>query len=316
MLLFTQTSLRSLCSDFPFPTVTSQTRPQQDAWREVLTMVLTSLRPFIILLPLFLVTLNAGLEEVDKDCPGNIECLHSTECETYKRAYEQMTKMEKGSCERREAMGELRQRVCNKVEQGVCCVPCALGQICTPMDDCQSFIEEKTVLATLEKGSPEYRTALKRLTEGICDKKAKTVCCKKTFSIENCELESLNKDRPKRVDQGDSCDPASGSCLPGPARCGLTGHEDKCGDFCRVIGGTDASPGEFPFTALLGRKFRRGLTKEHGYVWTCGGSLINLRYVVTAAHCHHPDREKNQVHSRYWSIKWYGGRGRFDTPGK
>ena len=143
-------------------------------------MVLTSLKQFIFL-PLFLVTLNAGLEEVDKDCPGSIECLHSTECETYKRAYEQMTKMEKGSCERREAMGELRQRVCNKVEQGVCCVPCALGQICTPMDDCHSFIEEKTVLATLEKGSPEYRTALKRLTEGICDKKAKTVCCKKNF---------------------------------------------------------------------------------------------------------------------------------------
>ena len=62
-----------------------------------------------------------------------------------------------------------------------------------------------------------------------------------------------------------------------------------------MIGGTDASPGEFPFTALLGRKFRRGLTKEQGYVWTCGGSLINLRYVVTAAHCHHPDHERNQV---------------------
>ena len=24
----------------------------------------------------------------------------------------------------------------------------------------------------------------------------------------------------------------------------------------------------------------------------------------------------SSAHSRYWSIKWYGGRGRFDTPGK
>ena len=26
-------------------------------------------------------------------------------------------------------------------------------------------------------------------------------------------------------------------------------------------------------------------------------------------------RRTNEGHSSYWSIKWYGGRGRFDTPG-
>ena len=32
--------------------------------------------------------------------------------------------------------------------------------------------------------------------------------------------------------------------------------------------------------------------------------------------CHLPHRVTSLTHSRYWRIKWYGGKGRFDTPGK
>ena len=59
----------------------------------------------------------------------------------------------------------------------------------------------------------------------------KTICCKKTSPC-------------------DSCDPANGSCLPSLGKCGLAGGEQ------RVVGGQDALPGEFPFTALLGRKVK------------------------------------------------------------
>ncbi len=47
-----------------------------------------------------------------------------------------------------------------------------------------------------------------------------------------------------------------------------------------VFGGEDAEPGEFPFIALLGF-----LESDKSIKYTCGGTLINRHYVVTAAHC-------------------------------
>ena len=151
--------------------------------------------------------------------------LHS-ECESYKEAFKNMKTLPKQSCERKEARQGLKGIVCNKVfqishyfliivlcdkaEKGVCCSPCALGQVCTPQEDCQSSTEE---------------------TKRFCDPVKKTVCCKKTSPC-------------------DSCDPANGSCLPSLGKCGLAGGEQ------RIVGGQDALPGEFPFTALLGRKVK------------------------------------------------------------
>ena len=47
-----------------------------------------------------------------------------------------------------------------------------------------------------------------------------------------------------------------------------------------IVGGEDAIHGEFPYMALLAYVFG----KQKFYM--CGGSVINTKYVLTAAHCH------------------------------
>jgi len=264
-------------------------------------MILTFCLSLALLLLLPLGT-DARLKEVERECGGKSECVHFSECEPYKKALEQKMLLKKPSCELKEAREDLKGRVCNKQEQGVCCTPCSLGQDCIPEKECPSFLEEKEKLTTLDRGSQEHRSILEKLSQRICDKEAHTVCCETTSRCSKSAPLLLtlpsSVERPKKRD---SCDPANGSCLPGPERCGLAGAED-CGDLClRVMNGRDAEPAEFPFTALVGKKtMHRDWSQTHmspqtRYVFFCAGTLINLRYVVTAAHCHPQGRQIDLV---------------------
>nr|XP_029736110.1 CLIP domain-containing serine protease B15-like [Aedes albopictus] len=65
--------------------------------------------------------------------------------------------------------------------------------------------------------------------------------------------------------------------------CPELGSEANCGRLTlenHILGGEETEPEEYPWTALLVYKDPRG-RKSYG----CGGTLINERYVVTAAHC-------------------------------
>lgn len=67
--------------------------------------------------------------------------------------------------------------------------------------------------------------------------------------------------------------PGKRSTLPKPPHCGADLSD-------RIFGGQKTALDEFPWTALIQYRKPNGNTGYH-----CGASLINSRYVVTAAHC-------------------------------
>lgn len=70
---------------------------------------------------------------------------------------------------------------------------------------------------------------------------------------------------------------------------------NKCGrrapSRARIIGGTTTKPGEYPWMVSIHLQDR--ITKR--FVHFCGGSILNERYIVTAAHC----IKQHSVPSRY-----------------
>ena len=79
---------------------------------------------------------------------------------------------------------------------------------------------------------------------------------------------------------------------------------DECGKRAtleEIVGGQIAQVGEFPYMALLGFQ----INGKNQY--SCGGSLINRRYVLTAAHCHSPRYSISEVIRTFESSYCYMG---------
>ena len=62
-----------------------------------------------------------------------------------------------------------------------------------------------------------------------------------------------------------------------------SGSKKECGErisLSNIVGGKITKNGDFPYMALFGKTASDGKN-----LWSCGGSLINKWYVLTAAHC-------------------------------
>jgi len=156
-------------------------------------------------------------------------------------------------------------------------LPCPAREVCVPTSSCPRWQDTltswKLVRQSLSPNSLAYTAKLDQLKSQICNRKERGVCCPPTG--------------PPAPPASSSCSLASPSCLPSLGQCG---QRDEASH--RVVGGENTRPGEFPFTALLGKKDVRSIKLPGRQVmtftepaWVCGGTLVNLWYVVTAGHC-------------------------------
>ncbi|XP_043652928.1 serine protease 7 [Drosophila teissieri] len=160
----------------------------------------------------------------------------------------------------------------NVEAQGTCINPNQKQGRCMSVYDCQSLLSvlQQTYV------SPEERTFLRnsQCLNGVG--RQPYVCCTsdRSFGSQETTSGAPPPTSTSSSPRGQEGQPSQGSVLPSPPKCGPHSFSNK------VYNGNDTAIDEFNWMALLEYVDNRGRREL-----SCGGSLINNRYVLTAAHC-------------------------------
>lgn len=160
-----------------------------------------------------------------------------------------------------------------------CVTPNQEDGICKQVNECKPITDAITTL---------QNSAINFAKDSECgvDNNEQLVCCGSTgYYKEDRFLEQLpvaldgepnTSSRPLKFNEPKLKTSASmGDKLPDKSICGIQSED------ARIIGGQITEIGEFPWMALL--RYRNLNGSDAGF--RCGGTLINNRYVLTAAHC-------------------------------
>lgn len=160
-----------------------------------------------------------------------------------------------------ERLGELEGTIADKQ------CPCSHFQRCPWTRTLLGQIKD------LRSGHPVRTKVVNLMRSAICRTSTETVyCCQSTQDLDQNVQEEQDI-------------LSSGTWKP-------IGSIGDCGQRItaeNIFGGTEARRGEFPYMALLGYLINGQI------FYLCGGSVINARYILTAAHCHSKDRPVKQV---------------------
>ncbi|KAF5298248.1 hypothetical protein FQR65_LT09759 [Abscondita terminalis] len=148
-----------------------------------------------------------------------------------------------------------------------CITPNKESATCTPVTSCNII---KDALTT------QNETLIKFAQQSQCGYDTEPlVCCGTLAHATEPPYFSFFTKPPPTQKPFPGLDVISGNTLPNRTICGIE-REDQ-----RLIGATFAAIDEFPWMALI--RYRDNENDDVGF--KCGGTIINNRYVLTAAHC-------------------------------
>uniref|UniRef100_W8BJ10 Serine protease easter n=1 Tax=Ceratitis capitata TaxID=7213 RepID=W8BJ10_CERCA len=172
--------------------------------------------------------------------------------------------------------------------ENFCKTPLQENGTCVSIMECDS-------LRRLETKQPRTYMENMYLEKSICANYAeRKVCCPISEARQRTTTTSTQRPTPAIPITNRPTTAEPKSTPPTPEGGGQWINDPKCGRIApenRIYGGRIASIDEFPWTARL-----IYISNDNDVDYSCGGSLINKDFVLTAAHCVH----KSNVESKWF----------------